>query len=177
MEALVAQKPHRDIYHPDKGEFLHNMRRLSRWLREMSALDFNFGMTAHVDRYVFDTTGEERLMPMIQGKKMPEKISAMANLVGYLTVEEINEEPHRVLWTRCTEDDEFYAKDGFGAFPKGRMVDPTIAKIEKAVQDAKKKGSGKSTRTRKKTATKKATAKKAAPSKTTKDEGDDPFTF
>lgn len=136
MEDLVAAKPHRNRYVPDKGEYGENMSRLSGWVRNMSGLDFNLGMTAHVMRYTSPKTGEEMLMPYIQGKQMPEKLCSYANVVGHLEV--VHSEKHgkvRVLHTQ--PHDEFYAKDGFGAFPD-RIVRPTIPKMEEAVTKAKK---------------------------------------
>lgn len=165
MEDLVANKPHRNLYIPDKGEYGENMSRLSRYIRMMTALDFNFGMTAHVFRYTFATTGEELMMPWIQGKQMPEKISAYANVVGYLgTVESEKHGTVRALYTET--HDEYYAKDGFGAF-KGRILNPALTSMEESVRKAK----------RNKEATKKGTTTKrtAAKKQTAKD--DDDFTF
>lgn len=137
MEDLVAAKPHRNIYVPDKGEYGQNMSRLSKYIRYMQALDFNLGLTAHVFRYTFATTGDEMMMPWIQGKQMPEKISAYANVVGFLdTIESEKHGKVRVLYTET--QGEYYAKDGFGAFPD-RILKPTIPKLEEAVKKAKSK--------------------------------------
>lgn len=163
MLDLVARKSHRNLYVPDKGEYGENMNRMSKFVRNMAALDFNLGMTAHVFRYTFPATGEDKLMPWIQGKQMPEKISAYANVVGYLTT--VESEKHgqvRVLYTES--DDDYYAKDGFGAFGGKRIVNPSIAKMQKLVAAAKKKEA------------KKKTKKKTDDTEPAL-EGDDEFTF
>lgn len=136
MDNLVAEKEHRNLYIPDRGQYLENMNRLRRYIKLMGALDFNLGMTAHITRYTRLTTGEDMLMPNIQGKEMPEKICAYANLVAWLTTAETDKRGTvRVLYT--ASHGEYYAKDGFGAFGR-RIVNPTIPKLERMVERAKR---------------------------------------
>lgn len=166
MQDLVTAKPHRNEHVPDRGEYGENMNRLSKWIRNMSALDFNFGMTAHVIRYTSPKTGDEHLMPWVQGKMMPEKICGYANVVGHLDI--IESEKHgevRVLHVK--PHDEYYAKDGFGAF-SGRILRPDISKMEEEVKKAKKSK-------RKKSASKKRSIK--SKSKTAEADEDEDFTF
>ena len=141
MEDLVPEKPHRELYIPDQREYMINFKRALEWIRYMIQLPFNFGITAHPYRFEIpdkncdDPDDTEVLyMPWIQGKQMPEKVCGYMNIVGYLDVatdKEGNE--HRVLYTKKRRN--FYAKDQFGAF-NGRMVDPTVPKIEKAIKEA-----------------------------------------
>lgn len=163
MQDLVAAKPHRNEYVPDRGEYGENMSRISKWIRNVSALEFNFGMTAHVMRYTSPKTGDEHLMPWIQGKMMPEKICGYANVVGHLDL--VESEKHgevRVLYVK--PHGEYYAKDGFGAFGE-RIIRPSVSKMEEEVKKAKSKGKGKT-----KTKTKSTRRKK-------QQEEDDDFTF
>jgi len=169
MADLVAAKPHRDEYVPDKPEYLQNMNRLSKWIRHMSSLDFNFGMTAHEMRYVSPKTGEEHIWPWVQGKMMPEKICAYATIVGHLEVLE-TEEHGRVRVLHTQPHGEYYAKDGLGAFPKGRIVRPTVPKLEDAIATVRQQSQKEAAKTTRKKATKKLNPK-ADP------EGDDEFTF
>lgn len=179
MADLIARKPTRNEFVPDKGEYGENMSRISKWIRHMASLDFNFGMTAHEMRYVSPKTGEEAIWPWVQGKMMTEKICAYATVVGHLEV--VESEKHgdvRVLHTR--PHGEYYAKDGLGAFPEGRILRPTVPKLEDAIARIKNKNKDKkeaAKRTTRKKATKKTTAAKAAANPETPDEGDDEFTF
>lgn len=126
MDDLVMAKPHRNLYVPDRGEYGENMNRLSRWVRAMTTLPINFGITAHVG-LTSDEEGNEIYMPLVHGRNMPQKICAYMEVVGYLKVAEDKEgEKHRVLYTQ--PNGKFYAKDGFDAFPQ-RIVNPSVPKM------------------------------------------------
>lgn len=141
MEDVVAEKPHRVIEIPDVREYMINMKRIQTWVREMIALPINFGITAHPYRFeVPDRESNDRddteiiYMPWVQGKMMPEKLCGYMNIVGYLEAREDKEgNERRILWT--SRDRRFYAKDQFGAF-NGKVIDPTVPKLEKLVSDA-----------------------------------------
>lgn len=147
-DAEVARKPHRQEYGMDKGEYGRNMERLSRWVRDMAALAdmgiCNFGLTAHPEMLEDPATGEFRLMPYIQGRNMSPKICGYMNIIAYLEIKRVKGEERRVLRTRGTED--YVAGDQFNAFDKGRLIDPTMPKLE-AKLNAARRGS-KSTTTR-----------------------------
>lgn len=129
MEDLVAVKPHRSLFLPDRGEYGENMRRLSMWVRNMKPLDFNFGIIAHAMRYE-DEEGRELLWPAIQGVNMPQKICGYMGVVGYLTVRRKEAKDERMLLTNKTA--KYYAKDRFDALG-GRLTNPTIPMIQELV--------------------------------------------
>jgi hypothetical protein len=152
FEQEVARFPHRKQYGKDKGEYGRNMDRLSEWFRDMIKLDqFNFGYTAHP---AYTEIGDSnKLGPYVQGKNMTLKIMGYTNMVGYLDVVHRKDGDRRVLRTRST--DEYLAKDQFDAFPKGRLVDPTMPKFMAAVDEARAKR-----RTRSSTTTKTTTRRR-----------------
>lgn len=141
---VIADKPHRAQYGIDKGEYGRNMDRLGRWVRHTVALAkdhgmFNFGITAH-PFYGQTVDGESLLMPYVQGKNMAEKVCGYMNVVAYLDLVRSDDDgkvTRRVLRTQAT--DNYYAKDQFDAFEGGRMVNPTIPKIEAAIAAARGK--------------------------------------
>lgn len=129
MEDLVAKKPHRSLYLPDKGEYGENMRRMAMWVRNMKPLPFNFGITAHAMR-TEDDDGKVVYLPAIQGVNMPQKICGYMGVVGYMTVRRSNNKDERILVTSKTA--KYYAKDRFSALG-GRIINPTVPQIEKLV--------------------------------------------
>src|SRR5215831_14327058 len=143
-QGVIAQKPHRLAAFYDRGEYRINMGRISEWVRYMIGNDtFNFGMTAHPFWATFrENEGEgddvTKLMPWIQGKSMPQKLCGMMNLVAYMTVHKRKEggQLYRKLSFHGTEN--FYAKDGLGAFPKGYVVNPNLPAIAAASDAARK---------------------------------------
>jgi hypothetical protein len=130
MEDLVAGKPHRSIYLPDRGEYQENMRRLGMWVRNMKPLPFNFGITAHAMRVADDESETEMMWPLIQGKNMPQKLCGYMGLVTYMTVRKTAAGKERILITDKTA--KYYAKDRFDALG-GRMLNPTVPKIQELV--------------------------------------------
>lgn len=134
MEDLVAAKPHRDRYVPDKHEYLQNMNRLSTWTRDMSSLPINFGMTSHPFRWT-DSEGDEMTWPWVQGKDMPQKICGWMNIIGYVKIGKAKvkgvEGTHQLLYVR--ELPGYYARDRFSALPSP-MVDPTIPRIQSIIE-------------------------------------------
>lgn len=129
MEDLVAAKPHRNKYVPDKGEYGENMNRFKELIRELKALPMNFGMTCHVSR-VEDRDGATQYMPAIQGKEMPQKICALMDVVGFLDFMRNNNPEHegrRAL--RLENLPGYYTKDRFHCTEKGVLLDPTIPKL------------------------------------------------
>jgi hypothetical protein len=141
-EVVIAEKPGRARYGLDQAEYGITMDRISRWLRYTLGPDkFNFAFTTWAERSPSpdkDEDGDpiEKLMPYIQGKGMPLKFCGYMNLTGYMTTAKVGDrEGVRVIRTESSTS--YYAGDKFDAF-NGRIVDPTIPKIEAAV----KKSSG-----------------------------------
>ena len=161
-------KTHRKVYLPDKGEYGQNMNRLSKWVRDMSALPFHFTVIAHAFVWQEDQQDEERRWPLIQGKGMPAKISGYMNFVTYMTAG-TNDDGEYVRRLHSRKEEEFFAKDGWDAFPKGFMNDPTFPKILSAIEGKTVKKADSPT-AKKSTAAKKATkvvAKKVTAAKKT----------
>lgn len=127
---VIAEKPHRARYGLDKAEYGTNMHRLGLWIRHVvGARLFNFGITAHTRELPFsdDPDEDEKLMPWIQGKQMPQKVCGYMNVVSFLGQ---TSKGSRVLYTSST--DRYYAKDQYDALG-GKMLSPTIPKIEAAI--------------------------------------------
>lgn len=157
MEDVVAARPHRKVYHPDKGEYGENMNRLKLFVRHMSALPINFGITSHPFE-VEDTEGNLQWMPFIQGKNMIHVVCSYMNVIGYLTLDERAGRTRRVLYT--TKHNNFYARDRFNALG-GKVIEPTIPKIQEAIErKIKNNRPAKRTTTKKKAAVKRTVAKR-----------------
>jgi hypothetical protein len=131
-DVVITEKPHRAKYGRDKPEYGRNMERLGAWVRAaVDATGFNFGITAHP----FETStpdGEAIFMPWIQGKNMSPKICGYMNTVGLMR---LTGKGRRVIHFNLT--DGYYAKDQFDAFERGRLLNPTMAKIEEAISAAR----------------------------------------
>lgn len=165
-QQVIADKPQRAKFGLDKGEYGVNMHRLGIWVRNMVGLPgFNFGVTAH-PFWGKNLEDEELLMPYIQGKNMPDKICGTMNMVGYMDIKKIKlpgedkAKSRRVMYFSAT--DRYYAKDQFDAFPKGKLVDPTLPALEEAVKAARSREAvaRKGSKTTTKATKKRATAKK-----------------
>lgn len=133
MEDLVAVKKHRDRYVPDKHEYLQNMNRLKVWVRQMSGLPINFGMTAHPFRWEPEE-GEEQIWPWVQGKGMPAVICGYFNVIGYVRIraKKDKSDTEQVLYTRKLP--RYYARDRFSAIPSP-MTNPNIPDIERLIRE------------------------------------------
>ena len=143
FQDAVDRKPERAEYGPDKGEYGINMRRLSKWVRDMYGLSdrgmFNFFLTAHAEYWEHPITGELILAPWIQGKGMVSKITGYMNLVGYMSKEVKDDGSKQVIM--YTESPGFYGKDQFHVadqLKSGRrgIINPTMGKIEQAIKAA-----------------------------------------
>ncbi len=138
MEGLMLEatdkNPNRNMWVPDKREYLINMNRLKEWVRHMRAQPFNLGITATTVMIEDEDRGTRRFEPWIPGKGMIQSICGHMSIIGYLTAKENPKSPgdiRRVLYTDKTE--EYFARDRFGVL--GRMVDPTIPIIERKVKE------------------------------------------
>lgn len=140
MQVLVAGKAHRKIWAPDKGEYGQNMNRLMIWVREMVEIPMHIGMTAHVMRTEVDHVTPDGdiethtlYMPHVQGRQMPSKVCGEMNVVGYMYAKE-KEDGQVVKYLRFRGDEYHYGKDRFGMTKNGIMANPSIPKIEQAIE-------------------------------------------
>jgi hypothetical protein len=131
---IIQEKPHRARYGLDKGDYFINMQRISRWVRHMVGCpEWHFGLTCHPRQAASkedEEDPEDKLMPFVQGKNMPQKICGYMNVVGYYTLEKLGRgegKPTRVMYLDQTE--KYYAKDQFNSTDNGRVVNPTMPKL------------------------------------------------
>lgn len=141
MKEMLVKRPDRDPDVPDKGEYLKNQTRFSAWIRDMRRLEINFGMTAHIMR-IEDEDGEVIYLPAIRGGggALSSKICGYFSIVGRLYPRSEKggkkkkgnaEWPGNVL--SVVRRGKWYGKDRYHALD-GRMINPTIPKIEQAVR-------------------------------------------
>lgn len=85
-------RSHRARFGPDRGEYRVNMWRIEEWVRFVvgAGAGFNLGITCHSFWYTpwGAAEAEDQVWPWIQGKQMPQKISAMMNVVGFMETRE-----------------------------------------------------------------------------------------
>jgi hypothetical protein len=135
-QVIIDEKPHRKRYGLDKGDYWINMQRLGRWVRDMATLSnsgaFNFGITAwpaELSPSPEDSEIEQKMMPWVQGKNMAMKVCGYVNVVAFGT---ITSKGTRRL--QLNESEHIYAKDQFDLTDKGFMLNPTMSKIQTAVE-------------------------------------------
>lgn len=135
MRELVAKHDSRSLYLPDKAQYQENQNRLSMWVRNMSRMHINFGMTAHVLGIVDEEDGETRYMPAFQGGRgnLSNKISANVGVVGRLYTTRVRREVNgkqkqvRVRALQVQPTAKYYAK---GPIALGNEVpNPTMEKL------------------------------------------------
>lgn len=165
-EQVVAEKPQRARFGLDVQEYGINIHRLGLWVRQMAGIgSFNFGVTAHTF-WGKNIDDDDLLMPWVQGKNMPEKVCGCMNVVGYMEVRKLKlagedkATERRVI--NFNQTDRYYAKDQFDAFPKGRLVDPTMPAFMEAVKAARAKQAAPKATTRKTTTKRRAAGRKKA---------------
>lgn len=131
MADLVAEKPHRSQWVPDKAEYLENQNRLGALVRQFKNLPINFGMTAHVMRSE-DDDGKVEYLPLFQGGQgaMSQKFCGYMGLVCYMTAVKKGGKQERVLVT--DKRGKFYAKDRYAAFG-GMVTNPTVPEMVAAI--------------------------------------------
>lgn len=162
MMDLVAEKPHRSQFVPDKAEYLMNQNRLGTLVRQFKNLPVNFGMTAHVMR-TEDDDGKIELLPLFQGGQgaLSQKFAGYMGLVGYMDVVVKGGVAKRILYT--DKRGKIYAKDRYSAFG-GKVVDPTIPGMVATIE-AKRAASAKPATVRKPRRATKSTIKKTTTSR------------
>lgn len=133
MEDLVALKPNRKLWLPDKGEYGQNMNRLLRFVRELVQLPIPIIASAHIQQDT-DHEGETRFMPYVQGKNMPDKVCAYFDIVGHMQMRvKDNEEIPRLS---TLKEGKYYTKDRYGAVKA--LADPTVPKIMARIEKVRK---------------------------------------
>jgi hypothetical protein len=137
MANLVAGKPHRSVYKPDKAEYGENQNMLGLFIRNFVNLPTNIGITAHVME-AEDISGKPTYLPLLQGGKgqLSQKVCGYMNVVTYMDV--LHKEGKGIRRLHFQKTGKIFAKDRFGAFGD-RMTDPTIAKMEKILASRKSK--------------------------------------
>lgn len=123
------ENPRQSLDVASQREYLINMNRVGRYVRQFVSLGINFGISCHVTVEEEKEADSDELiyMPLVQGNKMPSKISGYMNVVGYLARK--GDESKLITARR----QQYYAKDRFNAL--GRSVkDPTIPKIERLIR-------------------------------------------
>ncbi len=172
LDLVVAKNPNRSLYIADKAEYQIVQNTIDRFVGYFVDLPMNFGFTAHVmieQSTKFDQEGDEeqvlQMMPQIQGGrgKLSQKVCGYMNIVGYMDTVTTDEGEVRAMLVRG--DGRHVAKDRYDAIgnKSGWMLNPTIPKIQAAVNSALGKGKAKAGGTTKKVVKKavKATAKKS----------------
>lgn len=147
IDAKGGRQGARAKYGPDRGEYRVNMWRLEQFIRYIVGTGgFNLGITAHAFWFQDPEEGNSQLMPWIQGKAMPQKISGMMNMVSYMEVRkrEIRGETRESRVLHFNKTERFYAKcqfkiDGKPAFEDGGVVNPTAPEILEAIGREKTK--------------------------------------
>lgn len=138
---VLAERPSRARYDVDRKEYGINMARLARWVRHVTGPDnFNFGITAHAEMLKTSSDPEApiRLMPWVQGRQMSQKICGYMNMVAFYEMAEVEVRgetvERRVL--RVNKTDRYWALDGFDCLPRGRLFDPTMPKLIRAINES-----------------------------------------
>lgn len=141
MDELVAQKDHRKVYAPDRGEFGQNMNRLLRFMRDFKDLPTNIGWTAHVMVHAHtqaDGTVIERNMPFIHGKDMSPKICSHMGVIAHLQLHESKKNPGEDFPVLSVKSrDGWYGRDRYHAV--GTIPNPTMQKVLDKIQGSPNK--------------------------------------
>lgn len=134
MVDAVAESDRQEEFVPSKREYLINMNRVGRYVRQFVDLPINFGISCHVLMDARDPDGKPMWLPLIQGKGMPGRISGYMNVVGFLGKAKVKKGADEVQIPRMLtmQNGRYYARDRFRAL--GPHVDnPTLPKIEAAI--------------------------------------------
>lgn len=134
MADVVAAKPHRSLWVPDKAEYMLSQQRLYYALTELKSLSLNLGIIAHsMDMDTEDDDGHEvvKIMPLFQGGRgaFSEKVCGMMSVVGYyrLTKVKSGNDLVEVRQLVTNKVGRIYAKDRYGKI--GNMQSPSMEKI------------------------------------------------
>jgi hypothetical protein len=135
MVDAIADNPRQEEFVPSRREYLINMNKIGRYVRQFVDLPFNCGFSFHVMTSVESGGDGTIFMPQVQGKNMPSKIAGYMNVLGYLGKAKVNVDGkeatiQRILFQR---EGRYYAKDRWHAL--GHHIDkPTLKKVEDAIE-------------------------------------------
>lgn len=171
MEETVLAKPHRNVFVPDKPEYMISQQRLSYAIRDLKSLPMNVGIITHsMDMETTDDDGRDqvKVMPMFQGGRgaFSEKVCGMMGIVGYYRIAEVKDKDGNKVEVRqlvFNKRGRIYAKDRYGSLPD--MQNPSMAKILDNIKIKAPKKSVAKKAPAKKVAAKKGAAKKKAPAR------------
>ena len=129
-----AENPKQEEFVPSRREYLVNMNRMGRMVRQLAKLPYNLGISFHV-MTTTESGGDGTLfMPQVQGKNMPSKISGYMNVVGYMDKRKDEETDKTVQSILFQRQGRHYAKDRWAAL--GSRVDrPTLPKVEGLIEE------------------------------------------
>lgn len=142
-EQIIREKPQRARYGLDKGDIGINMQRIGRFVRHMVGCPhWHFGITCH-PRVSASSEDEEapneKLMPYVQGKNMPQRVCGYMNVVAYMTIETVGRGKKRdARVIQLNQTPRYYAKDQFDSTESGRVIDPTMPKLIEGIMASKK---------------------------------------
>lgn len=136
MVDAVAKSPTQEEFVPSKREYLINMNRVGRMVRQLAHLPYNFGVSCHV-MTTTESGGDGTLfMPQVQGKNMPSKVSGYMNVVGYMGKQKVDVNGKEAVrqTIQFQRRGRHYAKDRWDALGQV-LVQPTLPKVEKLIED------------------------------------------
>lgn len=127
-----AENPKQEEFVPSRREYLINMNKIGRMVRQMAKLPYNLGISCHVMTTTESGGDGTIFMPQVQGKNMPSKIAGYMNVVGYMHKRTVDEKTAQtILFQR---QGRYYAKDRWNAL--GTYVDrPTLPKVEGLIEE------------------------------------------
>jgi hypothetical protein len=133
------QKQNPDV--PSQREYLINMNRIGRYVRQFCQLDIDCIFTFHV-MAITTPDGEIMWAPMLQGKdgEFSTKISGYMNVIGYFykKKEDVDGKIVDQRFIRFRGNGEYVAKDRFHCLP-GVMKNPTLPAILSRINEKKAK--------------------------------------
>lgn len=140
-EAVARSKSgEQEEFVPSKREYLINMNRIGRMVRQLAKLPYNFGVSCHVMTTAESGGDGTIFMPQVQGKNMPSKIAGYCNVVGYLgKFKEGTGTDAKVVQKMLTRrQGRYYAKDRWDALG-AELVRPTLPMLEGLIEAKRKK--------------------------------------
>lgn len=171
MDDVVMAKPSRNLFIPDKPEYLMSQQRMYRIMTRLNALPANLIVVAHsmeMDTEDENGKGIIKIVPMYQGGQgaFSEKMAGMVSTVGYLHFKEVmvsgEKQNVRYLTMERGGLGRVSVKDGYGI---GNVPMPTMPKLLEKMKIPDNKASRparKAVGAKKVAGAKKAPAKKAA---------------
>jgi hypothetical protein len=136
MVEASAENPKQEEFVPSRREYLINMNKIGRMVRQLSKLPYNIGISFHVMTTTESGGDGTIFMPQVQGKNMPSKIAGYMNVLGYMDKRK-TEDDKVVQSILFQKQGRYYAKDRWAAL--GQRVDkPTLPKVEGLIEEKRK---------------------------------------